>query len=210
MASPVPRTMLYDPRYGWITAAPDAGELVICKPCFECSSLGIDGRSIFRYEDSQEKFIQQMGAAFKQPIIVQEFISGYEVEVPVFPCPDPISPSAVGIQVNDHKLLGERVLSNEMIVSGDYDFFDYAEIDSAQTETLKATAEAAYRALGFSGLVRMDYRIGPNGRICFTDLNTPPHITTHSSCCFAFTNAGLKYTDLMAMVVTVGRINAES
>ena len=203
---PVPRSYLYEAKKGWKDHTPPESERIICKPCFECSSIGVDERSIFQFDNSRLQFLDQMSTAFRQPILVQEFVSGYEVEVPVFPAPEPVSPAAIGIQVNGSHNLEDAVLTNEMIIKGGYEFYDFGEVDVPTTEKLKSNAEAVYSALGLSGLVRVDYRINSAGRIYVTDVNTPPHLTAHSSCRFAFAIAGLSHASLMAALVTVGRL----
>lgn len=206
---PIPDTWLYHPIHGWLDGSPNDDKIIICKPCLECSSIGVDNRSIFRYHMDKIAFLREMAQSFKQPILVQEFIPGYEVEVPIFPCPDPISPAAIGIQLEGRKLLGSAILTNSRIIAGSYDFFDFAELDVAKADILKASAERLYVALGFSGLVRVDFRVTPTGRVCIMDVNTPPHLTDHSSCRFAFGLAGLRHADLMTMLVTVGRLGKQ-
>jgi D-alanine-D-alanine ligase len=208
LALPVPRSWLFDPRRGWRDGSPDAGALVICKPCCESSSIGVDEKSIFPYTASKVDFLERMSSAFRQPILVQDFIHGYEVEIPVFPCPEPICPAAIGVELNNQKLLGDAILSNSTIISGNYGFYDFSGLDPRTAESLKATAEAAYTVLGLSGLARVDFRVTPELRFFINDFNTPPHLTDHSSCWFAFNCAGLSYSDLMASLVTVGRINS--
>jgi len=205
---PVPKTHLFDLRYGWRDGTPEDGDLVICKPCFECSSIGVDESGVFHFESSKMKFIRDMAASFRQPVLVQEFVEGYEVEVPVFPCPAPVAPAAIGIKVGGERLLGATILSNATIVEGSYDFYDFADHAPPTAGALKETAENAYRSLGLSGLTRVDFRINEDYRYCITDFNTPPHLTEHSSCRFAFTGAGMGHAQLMASVVTIGRLNS--
>ena len=207
---PAPRSYLYERGKGWKDRVPDQMTRIICQPCYESSSIGVDERSIFEYETSSDRFLDQMSAVFRQPLLVQDFISGYEVEVPVFTTPDPISPTAVGVTLEETRVLGDRVLTNDRIVKGDYDFYDFAEVDKDISERLKAVSEATYSALGLSGLVRVDYRVTSSGQIFITDVNTPPHLTAHSSCRFAFDIAGYSHANLMAALVTVGRLRSQS
>jgi len=204
----VPQSSLYVTKLGWNGAPPSIGKKVICKPCRECSSIGIDERSIFVYEPEKMTDIEKMARTFQQPILVQEFIAGYEVEVPVFPCPQPVSPAAIGIMIKDQEHLGDAVLENRNIIAGDYGFYNFDAFDNQIAEKLKSTAEAAYQALCFSGFARVDWRITPNGDAYITDVNTPPHLTHHSSCNLVFELGGYQHADLMASLVTVGRLNA--
>jgi len=205
---PTPRTWLYDLHNGWVDGPPESGVQVICKPCCESSSIGIDAENVFPYNEPKLEFLQRMSSAFRQPTLVQEFIPGYEVEVPVLPFPRPTCPAAVGVGINGQTLLGDAILTNSVVVGGEYEFYDFSDPFPSCTERLKSTAEAAYTALGLSGLTRVDFRVNSAQQIFITDFNTPPHLTDHSSCWFAFKSAGFRYSDLMAAVVTIGRMNS--
>ncbi|WP_198031869.1 hypothetical protein [Bradyrhizobium sp. Ec3.3] len=207
---PVPESWLYDLQYGWRNGAPESGVRVICKPCCESSSIGIDEQNVFSYDDSKLDFLQRMSSAFRQPILVQTFIPGYEVEVPVFPYPRATCPAAVGIETSKQRLLGEAILTNDIVLGGNYEFYDFSDPFPSCAEALKLTAEAAYAALGLSGLARVDFRVTLGQQIFITDFNTPPHLTDHSSCSFSFRSAGLRHSDLMAALVTIGRFNSAS
>lgn len=206
----VPRTFVYASGKGWIGMAPEAGTKVICKPCRECSSIGVDEQSVFVFDHSRITTIEQMASVFRQPVLVQEFVAGYEVEVPVFPVPTPVSPAAVGIKIGDTTALGEAILANRNIVDGDYGFYDFSSIDAHMADKLKSIAEAIYRTFGLTGLVRIDWRIASDGRFYITDFNTPPHLTRHSSCHTVFELGGHTHADLMAALVTAGRLTRQS
>ena len=124
--------------------------------------------------------------------------------------PSPIFSAAIGITVGGSRALGDAILTNKRIIEGDYEFYDFAEVDEKLSEQLKSTSEAVYSALGLSGLVRVDYRVTPSDRIYVTDVNTPPHLTAHSSCRYAFGIAGHSRAELMAALVTVGRLRSGS
>ena len=105
------------------------------------SSIGIDRESIFSYSELKTDFLKRMASAFRQPILVQQFVHGYEVEVPAFPYPEPTCPAAVGIEFNGQKLLGDAVLTNSAIIEADYGFYDFLDINSLCAESLKSMAE---------------------------------------------------------------------
>jgi D-alanine-D-alanine ligase len=202
-----PRTWFFSPTAGWVGGVPPKGLCVICKPNFECSSIGIDADSVFDFSDEKMEKIRSLCMEFRQGILVQEFIPGFEVEVPVFPSPHPVSPVAAGIEVSGRKELGDSFLTYDIVGNSKYSFYDYEDENSAIARELRLTAQEVYRKLGFSGLVRIDFRVTPLGRWCITDVNTPPHITHNSSYAFAFECAGMTHADLMTMLATVGRFN---
>lgn len=203
---PTPQTWLYDAEQGWIGGNPPAGLKVICKPNLECSSIGIDDRAVFHFGDGHAMVVDALSREFRQPILVQEFIPGREVEVPVFPCSSAACLLAVGIDIEGQQDLADRFLTYDIVGNHSYGFYDFSDHNPSIAQHLMQTAEHAYRSMSLTGLVRIDYRVSPVGRACITDVNTPPHLTQHSSCHFSFSRFGLSHSDLMLMVASVGRI----
>ena len=72
-----PKSWLLSSEGKWINGAPKDGIQVICKPCSESASQGINESGIFYA--SSEKFKQFYGIT----CIVQEYIAGEECEVPI-------------------------------------------------------------------------------------------------------------------------------
>lgn len=55
-----------------------------------------------------------------------------------------------------------------------------ADISSAQTQAVKQTAAAVFRALGCKGLARVDLFLCPDGQIVLNEVNTMPGFTSYS------------------------------
>ncbi|MFZ5736578.1 MAG: hypothetical protein ACOY6K_06825 [Pseudomonadota bacterium] len=207
---PIPKTHLFDRIEGWITMPPPHGTKVISKPSRECASIGVDPSSVFIYDESKDAELLAKSICFMQPILVQQFIPGYEVEVPIIPTPAATAPTAVGVKLEDDRLLGDAILTNEKIERENYSFYDFAELDEYLSNEIKSIAERAYRNLRITGLSRVDFRVTAEGTPFITDFNTPPHLTLHSAFWFAFQLRGLRYQDLMASLISVGRLNLKN
>ena len=55
----------------------------IAKPLYESSSIGISKNNIFYGNNIPYTYLNTLIKNLKQPLLIQEFISGYEIEVPI-------------------------------------------------------------------------------------------------------------------------------
>lgn len=205
LGHPVPRCWLYDTQTGWIkNNPPPLGLRVIAKPMLECASIGIDDRSVFDYDKSSESHLDEYVEVFQQPFILQEFIPGYEIEVPVMSFEKPFSLGAMGIKLDGDPLLGNRILSYDLIYEDAYEFYNVAEDRPELAQQLKTTASTVYANFGMSGLTRVDFRVREDGEFYITDINTIPHLTQFSSCAASFDTVGMSHRDLMGTVLALG------
>lgn len=193
------KAWLYNPNSGWLlNSKPPLGTKVIIKPVYESASIGVDEKSILNFNKDSENAIKQHSLIFNQPIIIQEFISGYEVEVPVIiDSGIPYTLGAVGISVNENTLLGNQILTYDMVYNDYYNFYDFNEIFNDQIiNSIRQCAERCAQVLGIEGLGRIDFRVSPDGQFYITDISTNPHIVKHSSCGYLFNKAGFEDSDL--------------
>lgn len=96
---------------------------LIAKPCYECASIGIHKESVAEYSDIYESYLNTLTKLYKQPFIVQEFISGYEVEIPIIihqNCPYILPPIAICEEGNP--IMGNGFLYFEKVYDDKYQF----------------------------------------------------------------------------------------
>ena len=78
-----PESWLYD-NGEWRLGKPNIGEKVILKLSNQASSIGLDSESsIFNYALEKDEVIDRLSKIYNEPVLVQKFISGQEVEVPI-------------------------------------------------------------------------------------------------------------------------------
>ena len=99
-----------------------------------------------------------------EPVIVQEFIEGWEVEVPVLFVGKKIALPPMGIELGKDKFLNDRFLSFETVFSDDYDYYRFDLIDSKVAMVLRKIAEDSSRILDLRGNVRVDFKINDKGQ----------------------------------------------
>jgi D-alanine-D-alanine ligase len=182
---------------------PSENQKIILKPVYESASIGIDDDSIIQYSGDEKTFaiIYKKQQFLEEPIMLQQFINGFEVEVPVLAYNGTvIGFPPVGISINDTYLLDDQILNYELVYFDRYQFYDFMKIDSLSKQLVQIAKEAAFY-LGIEGLGRIDFRIHPQGNFFITDVSTNPHFVKHSSVHFAFQQSGLSDNDIVRAVV---------
>ncbi|MEQ9244641.1 MAG: hypothetical protein RLO21_01505 [Nitratireductor sp.] len=171
------------------------------KATYEAASIGLDEASVRTADDGLEGFLQERSRALKQPVTVQEFVSGYEVEVPVFELNNPFALGAAGIRLEDADRLGERVLTFETVGRDDYQFYDFYELNPRTSEEICRAAEQVFEAIGMRGIGRIDFRIRDTGQWYVTDVTDNPHLTPHGSVASCVQWHGFEYKDVMRSMI---------
>ena len=189
---PTPKSWLLNSDGSWVKDSPINTTLVICKPCSESASQGINESKIF-YASSKE-FEQLKGTSY----IVQEYIDGEECEVPVFKIGNKINVlPPVGIDLGNKRILDEK--SSE---TNNYNFYCLKNTQSQQTiSKVCQLAKEAFILMQMDVYGRIDFRINSKGEPYIFDISTTPYTTHHSSFAFAFQQMNLQYDDIYRAII---------
>jgi D-alanine-D-alanine ligase len=194
------KNWLYDYRTGWLfNQLPEENTKIICKLNSESSSIGLSQKNIFTFSPEKESFIHDLSKKFRQRVIVQEFIEGREIEVPVISLPNKaFSFDPVGISVSDQKELEDVILDYDIRGNNKFGFYDFKNDDEELSERIKLYVEKVANELEIFGYGRIDFRIRNNGQFYITDIATNPHITKSMSFYYAFKQLGYSYQDVLS------------
>lgn len=190
---PVPKSWLYTDKGVWLNGEPDKGTKVICKPASASASQGVDESKITIVTSELE--IKLMDYSY----IVQEYIEGFECEVPVFKAGNTVHVfPPIGID-----LLGKHILDEESSDHNQYGFYQLDKHLPAEVVTnIQSLAEKAFRLLQMDVYGRIDFRITPDGRPFIFDVSTTPYVTKHSSFAYAFKQLGFEYCDIYRAIIS--------
>jgi D-alanine-D-alanine ligase len=202
---PTPQSWYYLQGASWLSGnKPIEGTIVIAKPTYESASIGIDENSVFPYDNSSDNKLDRLSEEFNQPITVQEFIPGFEVEIPVIiHNKKPYTLTPIGLTLNGNRNLGNEILNYETVYDDVYQFYKFEEFGKDFNEKLLNYAEAAVSVIGTEGYGRIDFRITDKGQAFIMDVATYPHIIKHSSFWFAFKEYGFEYKDIFAILLSI-------
>ncbi|UQT29240.1 hypothetical protein M5E85_11060 [Roseburia intestinalis] len=197
-----PQAWLYDARYGWLNGSPENFKYpLIIKPNYESSSIGIDENNIGYYDSHFFYKVKEMSSCYRQEILLEEFIEGFEAETPVISCKDSLGFFPVGINLDFEPYMGDRILNYNNRSIDNYTFFDFSEKFPELSHELLKTAYKVIKLLSIIGFGRVDFRIKSNKMFYITDISTNPHYTLKSSYHFIFEQLGLDYKYLIACLI---------
>jgi D-alanine-D-alanine ligase len=197
---PVAHCWLFTQR-GWWPKAPPSGLRVIAKPTYESASIGIHDDNVFTMVESSHEHLRSYAAKYRQPLTVQEFIVGSEVEVPVLESNGPQTLAAIGIELDGRREMADRILTYDQVFNDRYSFYNLADVDASAANRVMGIARQAFRALGMSGMGRVDFRIGLDAKPHIMEVNCKPHITKHSAFNRALNLVRCSGTDLARFLV---------
>lgn len=208
---PVCNSYSYHYKKGWLfDKIPTPNERLIIKLNTESSSIGLSTDNIIFYEKSIDKKIHLISEKFNQSVILEQFISGYEVETPIFISENEIFcfPPA-GIGVDDHNLLGDKILDYNVRGNHLFYHYDFENINQTLTKAIIETTIKVAKNTDLRDYARIDYRIDTKGNYYITDIATNPHITKSMTFYYYYNKYGFKYSDLFKTLIgiTVERIN---
>ncbi|MEO5358854.1 MAG: ATP-grasp domain-containing protein [Nitrospirota bacterium] len=202
---PTPEWYVYDGQAP--TLNPDTTYIV--KPSCEDASVGIDDDSVFAsVSTDHDKLLSSLPETFakhRQPLLIEEFIKGREInvsviehkggELEVFPAAEILfqdwpedKPAIVGFNA---KWLPES--------------FEYTNTprqfnpEGISIGALKETALRCWRLFGLRGYARIDMRV--SGQIYVIEVNANPCIAHESGYLSAAAEAGYSETDVVRMII---------
>ena len=175
---------------------------LIIKPEHEGSSVGITEDSVVFNEESLRAGIINIINVYKQPALVEEFISGREFTIGVLGNDEPVVLPILEIIFDDNNVSGLKTLcikSNDTLAT-----VCPAIIDKETTELISFYAKKAYLVLGCNEYARIDVRMDANNIPYFIEINTLPGLQpNYSSFIRVAKVGGYEYDDLIDKMVNL-------
>jgi D-alanine-D-alanine ligase len=199
---PAPQVWNYRLDQRWaLGAAPSPGKRVIVKSTYESWSVGVTDDSVFIVDASSEERIRAVAEELGQPVVVQEFVSGHEVCVPVLSCPLPEVMPAVEIHRAKAPNELDAVTTIDDNLRRDGVVHRPYNCDSALEKQMRVAALGAFEALQLSSFGRVDFRIDGAGKAWITDVATSPGISDRSSAFSSVALLGFHYPNFLRVVI---------
>ena len=172
----------------------ELGWPVFVKPARAGSSVGVSRA------EGPEGLAAALDTAFAQDrkVIIEEAIRGAEVECAVIGnFRDPEAAPSLGEIVPKRDLYDYE----GKYLDGSTDLYIPARIPGEQAEAIRRGAVEAYRALGCTGLARVDFFALPDGGYLLNEVNTLPGFTSISMYPKLMTAAGMTYSELLTRLI---------
>jgi len=159
------------------------------KPANMGSSIGINK------VHNEKEYYDSVKEAFRydSKVLLEENITGREIECAVLGNEDPIA-----------SLAGEIVLNYEFY-SYDAKYIDDdgakleipAKLEAGELKTIQSLAVKVFKTLGCAGLARVDFFLCADGKVYVNEINTIPGFTKISMYPKLFEVSGIKYPELI-------------
>jgi D-alanine-D-alanine ligase len=167
---------------------------IIYKPNDGSASQGISSESIMSLANALHKCYGDY--------LIQEYIDGYECEVPIFCVSDQclaMPPIGISFNSNSHT----DILSDIDSMNNNYNFYNLSDILSIEIcERIMHDAKKTFNLLNLEIYGRVDFRIDKKTlRHYLIDISTTPYITRHSSFAYAVKANGGEYSDIFRLIV---------
>jgi D-alanine-D-alanine ligase len=200
---PTPKSWLYKYNNGWLlNEHPFVNATVIAKLNFETSSIGLDEKNIFSYSEDKENFIRNLSQKYKQDVIVQEFIHGYEVETTFISSVQNYVLPPMGIQWSESKkMLGDTILNYTARKNHPYEFYDFSKEKPELFEKIQKLTLDIKDILDITGIGRVDFRITPDNQLYVTDVATNPGYSIYSSTYKVFELLGYSFEEMISIFI---------
>lgn len=183
---------------GWFPEPPPSGLMLIAKLTYDSASIGMSEESVFEMSIAHEEQLRHLSAVYRQPLTIQEFISGFEVEVPVFETDiRPGTIAAIGIELHGRRNLAKHVLTYQSVFEDGYGFYDFSDENGRSAQAAQIIAQDAFVTLGLSGIARVDFRIRDDGSPVIMEVNSKPQIAHHGTFVYALKIIERSGSDLM-------------
>lgn len=173
----------------------------IVKPNYESSSIGITDRSVVGGPRELREQVAHVLETYGQPALIQEFVDGVEVQVPVIGNTLPRALGTMALVVprtggNPHGIVRNDDWMEERVRIAPYE-------DPEVGAWLREQAVRAYAALGCTDYGRIDFRVNPRGRAYLIEAATHPHLTRDLSFAMAAQSSGMDFVGLIGELVNV-------
>jgi D-alanine-D-alanine ligase len=183
---------------------------LIVKSLVEEASTGISKASVVTAEDKLADRVRFVHEHVQTDAIVEEYIEGREIYVGVLGNDRLTVLPAWELFLDGLPADSPRIATRRMKI--DPDFQERHEVMIGEAEQLSAdllrffarTCKRIYRTLGLSGYARLDFRLGPDGKVYFLEANPNPEIAASEEFAAASEAAGMSYDQMLERILRLG------
>ncbi len=174
---------------------------LIVKPRFEGSSKGLSDSS--RVENMEELKIQveHIISIYRQPALIEEFISGQEFTVAVIGNDSPEALPVVQIKIDGKLQLNDKFYTFARIKSDRLEYICPAKISTELKNKLQDLAIRTYRAVECRDFGRVDFRVDSDGKPFVLEINPLPSLSTEDVFMLLAKTIGITYEEMLDKIL---------
>lgn len=174
---------------------------LIVKPRFEGSSKGLNENSRVENIDELKKQVDYIVSTYKQPALVEEFISGQEFTVALIGNGTPEIMPVVQIKIDGRYNLKDKFYTFARISSDRLEYICPAHISPELEKTISELALKTYNAVECLDFGRVDFRVDDEGRPYVLEINPLPSLSTEDVFLLVAKQVGLTYEAMIGKIL---------
>ncbi|MDD5129744.1 MAG: ATP-grasp domain-containing protein [Candidatus Omnitrophica bacterium] len=174
---------------------------LIVKPRFEGSSKGLSENSRVENTDELKKQVEFITTTYKQPALVEEFISGQEFTVAIVGNENPEVMPVVQIKIDGKLKLNDKFYTFARITSDRLEYICPAKITGDLKKKLDELALQVYRSVECRDFGRVDFRVDNNGSPYVLEINPLPSLSTEDVFMLVAKNIGITYEQMVGKIL---------
>ena len=174
---------------------------LIVKPKQEGSSKGISDKSVVKNNRELKRQADWVIRTYKQPALVEKFITGSEFTVPIIGNDRPEVLPTVQISIDGKTNLGDLCYTFSRIKSDTLSYVCPAKITRDLDKKLKAVALKAYKAVECRDFGRVDIRVDKNGNPFVLEINPLPSLSTEDVFMTVARNMKISYNSIINRIL---------
>jgi len=174
---------------------------LIVKPRFEGSSKGLSESSRVENTDELRKQVDFITRTYKQPALVEEFISGQEFTVAIVGNENPEIMPVVQIKIDGKLKLNDKFYTFARITSDRLEYICPAKITQDLKKKLDDLALRVYRSVECRDFGRVDFRVDNDGRPYVLEINPLPSLSTEDVFMLIAKNIGITYEQMLGKIL---------
>jgi D-alanine-D-alanine ligase len=174
---------------------------LIVKPRCEGSSKGLSERS--RVEDMQslKRQAELIIGTYRQPALVEEFISGQEFTVAVVGNDPPQSLPIVQVKIDGELNLGDKFYTFARIASDKLEYVCPAPISEKLKNKISDLALRTYLSVDCLDFGRIDFRVDESGNPYVLEINPLPSLSTEDVFMLIAKTVGITYEQMIGRIL---------
>jgi len=176
---------------------------LIVKPRFEGSSKGLSEKSRVENLDELRKQSEYLINTYKQPALVEEFISGLEFTVAVIGNDNPIALPVVQVKIDGETKLGDKFYTFARISSDRLEYVCPAEVSKELSDKIADIAVKAYQSVDCRDFGRVDFRVDNAGNAYVLEINPLPSLSTEDVFPLVAKEIGLTYNEIIGKIIKI-------
>lgn len=174
---------------------------LIVKPRFEGSSKGLSDNSRVQDMDGLKRQASMIVNTYKQPALVEEFISGQEFTVVIVGNGKPVAFPIVQVEIDGTTELGEKFYTFARIASDRLKYICPARISNSLTRQIQDMAVQAYQSVDCLDFGRVDFRVDNNGQPYVLEINPLPSLSTEDAFQLVSNATGITYQQMIGKII---------